>query len=126
MSDLTSQSPRMSTPRNRPLPMRFSNQDAEQEWSSPVVTQDGVKLFIRPANPPDHDALKSFFEKVSRDDLYFRFLSGLRNVDEERLNHMLEDTDDRTIDFLAVALETGEILASAMLCADEDLSLIHI
>jgi len=120
MSDLKSQSPRMSTPRDRPLSVRFSNQDAEKEWSSPVVTQAGVKLFIRPANPPDHDALKLFFERVSREDLYFRFLSGLRHVDEDRLNQMLDDTDDRAIDFLAVALESGEVLASALLCADED------
>lgn len=116
MSELTLQSPQ---PNDQSLPKRFSNQEAEQDWSGPVVTQTGEELLIRPANPLDHDALKSFFDQVSHDDLYFRFLSGLRQVDEDRLQHMLQDDDDQAIDFLAVSLESGEILASAMLCADD-------
>jgi len=96
---------------------RFSNREAEAHWSGPVTTNSGVKLWIRPANPDDHDALVRFFESVSKEDLYFRFLSGIRKVDEDRLQNMLNDDDASSIDFLAVDERSGEILATAMLCA---------
>lgn len=119
MSELVSQSSQDPQSREGSLPMRFSNREAEQEWSGPVITQAGMDLLIRPASPSDHDALQSFFEQVSREDLYFRFLSGIRHVDEDRLQHMLCDDDDRSIDFLALDPDSGEILSSAMLASDE-------
>jgi len=119
MSDLSSQTPRYPRPHQGLSPGRFSNEEAEQDWSGTVETQSGMKIDVRPASPSDHDALKSFFEQVSRDDLYYRFLSGMHRVDEERLQHMLRDDDDLTIDFLALDSGTGEVLASAMLGADD-------
>ncbi|MBV7265485.1 GNAT family N-acetyltransferase [Erythrobacter ani] len=98
---------------------RFSNREAEKEWSGVSTTRAGEKILIRPATPEDKDALARFFEGVSRRDLFFRFLSGMRKVDEERLAQMVDDTNDHTIDFLAVDPDSGEILASAMLGADE-------
>lgn len=99
---------------------RFSNREAENDWSGLVTTQAGEEILITPARPSDKDALARFFEGVSRRDLYFRFLSGMRKVDEERLAQMTDDSNDRTIDFLAVDPESGEILASSMLGADKD------
>ncbi len=99
---------------------RFSNREAEKDWSSLVTTQAGDEVLITPARPSDRDALARFFEGVNRSDLYFRFLSGIRKVDEERLAQMVDDSNDRTIDFLAVDPKNGEVLASAMLGADED------
>ena len=99
--------------------MRFSNRQAEQNWSGNVTTQSGEEIYITPARPSDKKALSRFFEGVNRRDLCFRFLSGIRKVDEERLMQMVDDSNDRTIDFLAIDPESGEVLASAMLGADE-------
>lgn len=98
---------------------RFSNREAEKDWARVVKTQAGEEILVRPAGPSDKPMLARFFEGVSRRDLYFRFLSGIRKVDEERLTQMVDDSNDRTIDFLAVDPDSGEILASAMLGADE-------
>lgn len=98
---------------------RFSNREAEGEWSAEVTTQGGVKILITPARPDDKEALRRFFEGVARRDIYFRFLSGIRKVSEDRLMEMVDDSNDRTIDFLAFDPRTGEIMASAMLGADD-------
>lgn len=98
---------------------RFSNREAEKGWSGIVTTRAGEKIFISPARPSDKKALARFFEGVNRRDLFFRFLSGIRKVDDERLAQMVDDTNDHTIDFLAFDPKTGEVLASAMLGADE-------
>lgn len=119
MSDLTTQATTHPTSPDRSKPMRFSNREAEETWSGPATTHTGLEFFIIPARPTNRDALKRFFDRVSPEDLYFRFLSGLIKVDEDRLDQMLRDDDDHSIDFLAIDKGSGEILASAMLGADD-------
>lgn len=77
-----------------------------------------MKIFVRPARSGDRAALQRFFAGLTAEDMYFRFLSGIRKIDDERLEAMLCDTDDRSIDFLALDVGTGEVLATAMLAAD--------
>lgn len=113
MSELSFTQPSAQTSR------RFSNREAEADWSAEISTQCGEVILITPARPDDLEALKRFFEGVARRDIYFRFLSGMRKVDASRLAEMVDDTNDRTIDFLAFDPSTGEVLASAMLGADE-------
>jgi len=103
----------------RPL-RRFSNREANERWGGPITTSSGLKIFVRPARSGDRAALERFFARLTEEDLYFRFLSGLRKIDEDRLEAMLRDTDDHSIDFLAIEIETGEILATAMLVADRE------
>lgn len=98
----------------------FSNREAQEGWNAVATTHTGVKVTITPARPEDRSALERFFERVTPEDLYFRFLSGLRKVDDARLEAMLRDDDDSSIDFLAIDDEDGEILATAMLVADAD------
>lgn len=97
---------------------RFSNRDANERWSGPITTRSGLKIFVRPARSGDRAALERFFASLSQEDLFFRFLSGMRKIDDDRLEAMLCDTDDHSIDFLAIDIESGEILATAMLVAD--------
>lgn len=78
-----------------------------------------MDTLITPARPEDKEALRRFFDGVARRDIYFRFLSGIRKVDEDRLMEMVDDSNDWTIDFLAFDPWTGEIMACAMLGADE-------
>lgn len=99
---------------------RFSNREAEADWSATATTQTGVELAITPARADDRDALERFFDQVTPEDLYFRFLSGMRKVDDSRIKSMLRDDDDYSIDFLALDSDTDEILATAMLVADPE------
>jgi len=120
MTDTASPTRPADTPQPSTRARRFSNREAEENWTGAATTRTGVELTITPAGADDRDALERFFERVTPEDLYFRFLSGIRKVDDSRINAMLRDYDDRSIDFLALDSDTGEILATAMLAADED------
>lgn len=120
MTDTTSSSSPADTRQPSAAPRRFSNREAEESWTATATTQTGVELTITPARADDRDALERFFERVTPEDLYFRFLSGIRKVDDSRINAMLRDDDDYSIDFLALDSDNGEILATAMLAADRD------
>lgn len=118
MIDVNSQ-PSPATSVDAPtLSRRFSNREAEEGWTATATTRTGVSLTITPARAEDRDALERFFERVTPEDLYFRFLSGMRKVDDSRIKAMLRDDDDFSIDFLALDSDNGEILATAMLVAD--------
>lgn len=99
-------------------PGRFSNIEALEDWEVCTSTATGVPVTITPARPDDRAALEAFFDRVSPQDLYYRFLSGIKRVDEERIDAMVRDDDDMSIDFLALDSDTGEILATAMLVAE--------
>jgi len=120
MTDTTSSSRPADTPQPGAAPRRFSNREAEESWTATATTRTGVELTITPARADDRDALERFFERVTPEDLYFRFLSGIRKVDDSRIDAMLRDDDDYSIDFLALDSDNGEILATAMLVADRD------
>ena len=98
----------------------FSNRQAAAEWSATLTTRTGQEVFVTPASPDDRNALELFFDKVSQQDRYFRFLSGIRKIDAARLDAMVRDDDDRTIDFLVRDPASGDILATAMLAANPD------
>ncbi|MFN2259891.1 MAG: N-acetyltransferase family protein [Parasphingopyxis sp.] len=100
-------------------PRCFSNVVAEKDWSGFLTTRCGVTFFATPATPSDVHALENFFEHVTPEDLYFRFLTGIRKVGKDRIEAMTCDDDPQTIDFLAIDENSGKVLASAMLTADE-------
>lgn len=120
MSDTTSPQRPAPAAEHRTPPRRFSNREAEEGWTATATTRTGVELTITPARADDRDALERFFERVTPEDLYFRFLSGIRKVDDSRIKAMLRDDDDYSIDFLALDSDNGDILATAMLVADRD------
>lgn len=119
MTDTTSSQRPAPAAESRLPPRRFSNREAEEGWTATATTRTGVGLTITPARADDRDALERFFERVTPEDLYFRFLSGMRKVDDTRIKAMLRDDDDYSIDFLALDSDNGEILATAMLVADK-------
>ncbi|KLI63037.1 hypothetical protein AAV99_12710 [Aurantiacibacter marinus] len=83
-------------------------------------TTVGVPITITPARREDRALLEAFFERVSPQDLYYRFLTGMKKVDKQRIDAMVRDDDDLSIDFLALDSKTEEILATAILVAEND------
>ena len=75
-----------------------------------VVVRDGSTVSVRRATADDVDALSQFFHSLSRESLYFRFLS-LPSLTDARLRE-LAATDDRT--GVALVVESaGRIVAFA-------------
>ncbi|MCW6535989.1 bifunctional acetate--CoA ligase family protein/GNAT family N-acetyltransferase [Sphingomonas lycopersici] len=99
--------PRSSRMAIRPMPV---------EWSADLTTRSGVLLHIRPVRPDDEALLAEFFQRVSPEDLRFRFLTGLREVGRDRLVAMTQIDYARTMHFLA--FNEGRLIASAVLACN--------
>jgi acetyltransferase len=93
---------------------------APMEWASTLVTQNGLRFFVRPVRADDEGLLADFFAHVSPEDLRFRFLTGLNIVDHDRLAMMTRVDYRRTISFLAFDEDRKTVIATAMLAADPD------
>lgn len=89
------------------------------DWSRDLVTRTGFRFHVRPAAPSDDAALGEFFTHVTREDLRFRFLTGLRKVSHNRLVEMTSIDHRQTENFLAFEAGNSDILATAMLACDE-------
>ena len=98
----------------------FDNAQAASDWSCDLQTITGFGFHVRPARLEDRQAIEAFFTQLAPEDVYFRFLTPLPRLDKSRLEAMTRIDDPRRIDFLATPIgRDGEIIASAMLSADD-------
>lgn len=88
-------------------------------WNVDLVTRSGFAFHVRAAGPSDESALGAFFEDVDKEDLRFRFLSAIQKVSHTQLEPLVSVDHNATENFLAIELETGRILATAMMAADK-------
>ncbi len=102
-------------------PSRMVIQPVPVEWAADLTTRLGVAIHVRPVVPADESALAAFFTQVTPDDLRFRFLSSLSEVDHAHLTMMTHVDYRRTISFVAIEPQ-GAIVAAALLAADADRS----
>lgn len=89
-------------------------------WSADLVTRSGFAFHVRPVRSDDEPLLAEFFERVSPEDIRFRFLSGLDHVGHDRIAEMVRVDYRRTISFLAFEPGSRSVIATAMLAADPD------
>ena len=92
------------------------------EASKRLRTRSGCEIDVRPAQPADEAALAEFFRHLTPEDIRFRFLTGLKEVGHDRLAAMTNVDHRQTENFLAFADDKPEIVASAMLACDADLT----
>jgi len=89
--------------------------------SAELLTRAGVRLFVRPVRNGDDSILEQFFNKVTTDDLRFRFLTGLNTVSRSQIAAMTDVDHKHTEDFLAFAEDRTTLLATALIASDESL-----
>ncbi|MBT2189049.1 GNAT family N-acetyltransferase [Sphingobium nicotianae] len=99
---------------------RLTIRPAPMEWAAELVTQDGLRCFVRPVRADDEPLLAEFFTHVSPEDLRFRFMSGIQTVGHDRLAMMTRVDYRRTISFLAFDETRKTVIATAMLATDPD------
>lgn len=99
---------------------RLALSPVPMKWATELVTQSGLPFYVRPVRADDEAALDEFFEHVSREDLRYRFLTGLHHVGHDRLAMMTRVDYRRTISFLAFDQARKTVIATAMLAADPD------
>ena len=88
-----------------------------------LTTRTGLRLYVRPVNPEDREALEAFLARLAHDDLRFRFLTPLARPSRSLLDALIAVDHVRTEDYLAFADLDGrkQLVASAMLAADRSL-----
>lgn len=73
-----------------------------------VILNDGVQITIRPIQPEDAVLLKSGFQRLSQESIYYRFMSDKRHLtDEEAARFATVDYRTRMA-FIATALRDQE------------------
>ncbi len=87
-------------------------------WSVELVTRDGVRLKLRPANPEDESLLADFFGRMRPEDVRFRFLTPVPHPGHAMLARLVEVDHVRDENFLAFAEDGETLVATAMVTAD--------
>tara|TARA_R110000824_G_scaffold161463_1_gene336691 strand:- start:948 stop:1463 length:516 start_codon:yes stop_codon:yes gene_type:complete len=88
----------------------------------PLTTRTGFEFHVRPVESSDKEALAEFFTRVSKDDLRFRFLSAIPEVQGALLDDLVNVDHDHQEDYLAFDIDDKTIIASAMVGASADKS----
>lgn len=89
--------------------------ELEARW-----TAGGETLLIRPIRPEDAEAHGAFFQRLSPDDVRYRFFSPMRVLSAEQMARMTQVDYQREIAFIAVRETTGETVAVARLVRELD------
>lgn len=84
-----------------------------------LETRDGTRLRVRPVDVQDGPLLADLLERMSEDDLRFRFLTGGGRVGAERIAAMIEVDHRHGEHLLAFDTAQGTLAASMMIIADE-------
>ncbi|MCF8706298.1 MAG: GNAT family N-acetyltransferase [Sphingobium sp. 32-64-5] len=82
-----------------------------------VVTRSGLSLSLRPVTRDDGPLLRDFFDKVTLEDLRFRFLTAMLRVSDDQIASMIDVDHKQTEDFLAF-VDDGALVGSAMIAIE--------
>jgi GNAT superfamily N-acetyltransferase len=85
--------------------------------STKLITRSGLSLSLRPVGRDDGPLLKDLFDNVTREDLRFRFLTGVLKVSDDQIATMLDVDHKLTEDFLAFS-DDGTPVGSALVAID--------
>ncbi len=87
-------------------------------WTADLMTRTGLKIHVRPVRTEDEPMLAEFFTHVTKEDLSFRYLTGLNEVGKERIAALTDVDHVRTENYLAFGESGDPLIATAMLACD--------
>ncbi|CAM3285606.1 N-acetyltransferase domain-containing protein [Sphingomonas antarctica] len=87
-------------------------------WSEYLTTRTGFRFHVRPVRSDDEGKLAEFFSNVTRDDLRFRFLTGLNEIGRDRIATLANVDHEQTENFLAFGDDNSAVLATGTLARD--------
>lgn len=91
-----------------------------------LATRSGLVLKLRPVSTADAGIIAGLFGRLSPADLRFRFLSGQSHVSHDQLAMMIAVDHRHTEHLLAFDSESGELVGSLMLVADEHMETAEV
>jgi acetyltransferase len=90
------------------------------QWEAWTGTDNGYRIFIRPVRPADEHLYGTFVEKLSPDDIRFRFLAPRKEFSHKFIARFTQIDYARAMAFVALDKEQKELLGVARLAADHD------
>ena len=90
------------------------------QWEAWTPTDNGYRIFIRPIRPTDEHLYGAFVEKLSPDDIRFRFLAPRKEFSHKSIARFTQIDYARAMAFVALDKEQKELLGVARLAADPD------
>jgi acetyltransferase len=76
-----------------------------EEW---ITLKDGSAVFLRPIKPTDGPLLEDLFKKLSRETIYFRFLSHLDKLQPEMVKGFVEIDYESRFTLTAIITEDAK------------------
>ena len=101
-----------------PWHSRFVIRPYPREWERDVELAHGRRMYVRPVRPEDEDMFRTFFERVSDEDLRLRFFSAVRHFSHEFIARLTQLDYARSIALVAIDPGNGEMLGAVRLLAD--------
>jgi acetyltransferase len=106
---------------------RFAIRPYPRELEGTLALRDGYRLVVRPIRPGDETALRALVDRLSPEDVRFRFFSTLKRLPEMLAARLTQIDYDREMAFVALApddrgeaIRRGDILGVSRLAADPD------
>lgn len=84
-----------------------------------LLTRGGIELRVRQVADADANIVDSFFDRLTADDMMFRFLSGQSHLSSAQLAAMVAVDHRHREHLLAFDADTGKMVASLLIAADE-------
>jgi acetyltransferase len=101
--------------------LRLAIRPYPKEWETLFTTRDGRAVLIRPVRPEDEDLFKTFFSKVTAEDLRLRFFAPVRDFSHAFIARLIQIDYARAIAFTAIDQASGEMLGAVRLHADANM-----
>ena len=90
------------------------------QWEARVSGSDGEEMFIRPIKPVDEHLYQAFLDRLSPEDIRFRFLAPRKEFSHHFIARFTQIDYARAMAFVALDVEQRELLGIARLAADPD------
>jgi len=90
------------------------------QWEVSLKTAGGACIFIRPIKPIDERLYQAFIERLSPEDIRFRFLAPQKEFSHKFIARFTQIDYARAMAFVALTQDQQELLGVVRLAADPD------
>jgi acetyltransferase len=90
------------------------------QWEAHAETQSGMRILMRPIRPTDEILYGTFLEKLSAEDIRFRFLSPRKESSHSFVARFTQIDYARAMAFVALSEDQQELVGVARLATDPD------
>jgi acetyltransferase len=97
---------------------RFAIRPYPTAWERHIVSQKGMKIFVRPLRPEDEALYPRFLNAVTPQDLRLRFFAPIKEFSHEFVARFTQIDYARAMAFIAIDEASGDMLGVVRIHAD--------